>query len=153
MVTARFRSPDFRSAQSNTTHAVAIFVRLPTCSFFLGSCSSKMYPVCASAIRYACAATAERTTEALARNARKTIRTRRGECIRSPERQHLNRRTLIRKRLPRPNATSSSRAERWIGWKARPLLRIRYGSEDDAEPIAEGANCQAAKLHRCQCAE
>jgi hypothetical protein len=20
---------------------------------------------------------------------------------------------------------------RWIGWKARPLLRIRYGSEDD----------------------
>src|SRR6266566_9026867 len=100
MVTARFRSPDFRSAQSSTTLAVAIFVRLPTCSFFLGSCSSKMYPVCASAIRYACAATAERTTEALARNARKTIRTRRGECIRSPERQHLNRRALIRKRLP-----------------------------------------------------
>jgi len=21
----------------------------------------------------------------------------------------------------------------WIGWKARPLLRIRYGSEDDGE--------------------
>jgi hypothetical protein len=21
--------------------------------------------------------------------------------------------------------------QRWIGWKARPLLRIRYGSEDD----------------------
>jgi hypothetical protein len=28
---------------------------------------------------------------------------------------------------------------RWIGWKARPLLRIRYGSEDDATTVAEGA--------------
>ena len=26
----------------------------------------------------------------------------------------------------------------WIGWKARPLLRIRYGSEDDARLIPEG---------------
>ena len=29
---------------------------------------------------------------------------------------------------------------RWIGWKARPLLRIRYGSEDDARSLAEGAD-------------
>ena len=28
------------------------------------------------------------------------------------------------------------RAKRWIGWKARPLLRARYGSEDDAERVA-----------------
>ena len=39
---AWLRSPDLRSAQSSTTLAAAIFVRLPTCSFFLDSCSSKM---------------------------------------------------------------------------------------------------------------
>ena len=27
--------------------------------------------------------------------------------------------------------TEGLRVLRWIGWKARPLLRIRYGSEDD----------------------
>jgi hypothetical protein len=50
-------------------------------------------------------------------------------------------------------------SQRWIGWKARPLLRIRYGSEDDAERVAGGAKYQAAKplsqrveenaFHRC----
>ena len=99
MVTARFRSPDFRSAQSRTTLAVAIFVRLPTCSFFLGSCSSKMYPVCASAITYACAAAAERTTDAFAKNATETMRNRRDKCINDFEPQHLNRRILIGKRF------------------------------------------------------
>src|SRR6266487_2657620 len=98
MVTTRFRSPDFRSAQSSTTLAVAIFVRLPTCSFLLGSCSSKMYPVCASAITYACAAAAERTTDALAKNAKETMRNRRDKCINTLEPQHLNRRILIGKR-------------------------------------------------------
>src|SRR6266516_1080393 len=99
MVTARFRSPDFRSAQSSTTLAVAIFVRLPTCSFFLGSCSSKIYPVCASAITYACAAAAERTTDELAKNANDTMRNRRDNCINTFEPQQLNRRILIGKRL------------------------------------------------------
>src|SRR5437762_14216247 len=91
IVTAWFRSPDFRSAQSSTTLAVAIFVKLPTCSFFLGSCSSKMYPVCASAITYACAAAVERTTDELAKNAKETMRNRHDKCINILEPQHLNR--------------------------------------------------------------
>jgi len=33
---------------------------------------------------------------------------------------------------------------RWIGWKARPLLRIRYGSEDDGCVIAEGADIRGS---------
>ena len=36
----------------------------------------------------------------------------------------------------------------WIGWKARPLLRIRYGSEDDAKLIGEGAEME---LRGCIC--
>src|SRR5438309_12082783 len=99
MVTAPLRSPDFFSDQSNTTHAVAILVRLPTCNFFLGSCSSKMYPVCASAMTYACAAAAERTKAAVAQMPSKMIKNPRGICINDPERQHVNRHVLIRKRL------------------------------------------------------
>src|SRR5262249_10732447 len=57
-------------------------------------------------MRYACAATAERTTDPLARNVSKTIRNRGSECIRSQERQHLNRRIPIRKRSPRVEKNS-----------------------------------------------
>src|SRR6266513_3109134 len=99
IVTTWLRSPDFRSAQSRTTLAAAILVKLPTCNFFLGSCSSKMYPVCASAMTYACAAAAERTKAAGAQLPSKMIRNFRGRCINDPERQHVNRHVLIRKRL------------------------------------------------------
>jgi hypothetical protein len=36
--------------------------------------------------------------------------------------------------------TIKATSPRWIGWKARPLLRIRYGSEDDGCVIVEGAD-------------
>jgi len=35
---------------------------------------------------------------------------------------------------------------RWIGWKALPLLRIRYGSEDDSRRPPKG-RYQAGKPH------
>jgi hypothetical protein len=37
---------------------------------------------------------------------------------------------------------------RWIGWKARPLLRIRYGSEDD-DKRSPKAQTLAAKPSYC----
>src|SRR6187549_1437598 len=78
---------------------------------------------------YACAAAAERTTDALARTASEMIRNRRSECIRSPERQHLNRRILIRKRSTcrrthmEPARPRAALTPRWIGF-----------SGDDAQP-------------------
>src|SRR4030095_16901685 len=36
---------------------------------------------------------------------------------------------------------------RWIGWKARPLLRIRYGSEDDGRKIARRRSQLANAFH------
>ena len=33
-----------------------------------------------------------------------------------------------------------TRARRWVGLKARPLLLIRYGSEADVSLVAEGAD-------------
>ena len=41
-------------------------------------------------------------------------------------------------------------SQRWIGWKARPLLRIRYGSEDDAQVDRRRGEYQAAKPHDFQ---
>jgi len=35
---------------------------------------------------------------------------------------------------------------RWIGWKARPLLRIRYGSEDDGAPAKARMSSGKASL-------
>src|SRR5262249_47101804 len=54
---------------------------------------------------YACAAAAERTKAAVPQITNKMIRNPRERCINAPERQHVNRRILIRKRLPLSNVT------------------------------------------------
>src|SRR3989442_15936195 len=51
-------------------------------------------------MRYACAAATERRADALATIVKKMMRNRCGKCINTPERQHVNRRIGIRKRLP-----------------------------------------------------
>ena len=43
-----------------------------------------------------------------------------------------------------------TRARRWIGLKARPLLRIRYGSEADVSLVAEGADIWLRSRVFCQ---
>src|SRR5262249_61160367 len=54
---------------------------------------------------YACAAAAERTKAAVPQITNKMIRNPRERCINAPERQHVSRRILIRKRLPLSNVT------------------------------------------------
>jgi len=43
-----------------------------------------------------------------------------------------------------------TRARRWVGLKAQPLLRIRYGSEDDVSLVAEGADIWRRSRVFCQ---
>ena len=43
-----------------------------------------------------------------------------------------------------------TRARRWIGLKARPLLRIRYGSEADVSLVAEDADIWRRSRVFCQ---
>src|SRR5215217_4904911 len=50
---------------------------------------------------YACAAAIERTRDPLTTNAKKTMNNRCDKCINTLDRQHVNRRVLIRKRLGR----------------------------------------------------
>src|SRR5260370_6191817 len=61
IVTVWLRSPPLCSAQSRTTIAVAIFVKLPIWRFCFDSCSCKTAPVCASTMMKACAGKAERS--------------------------------------------------------------------------------------------
>ena len=45
--------------------------------------------------------------------------------------------------MPKDEALS---CKRWIGWKAWPLLRIRYGSEDDVRSVANALPDKAFHL-------
>src|SRR5437660_12898829 len=70
-------------------------------------------------MRYACAAATERRADMLATIVKKMMRNRCGKCINALERQHVNRRVLIRKRLREhvKNSTSclAPTAQRLLG--------------------------------------
>src|SRR4029453_2113900 len=89
-------------------------------------------------MRYASAAAAERRSAVLARQAEKTMRNRRDKCINTLEPEHLNRRVLIGKRLPRYPRF----CQRWIGF-----------SEDDAKSNHRRCIHQASKPHFWQSVE
>jgi hypothetical protein len=46
--------------------------------------------------------------------------------------------------LEEQTKAAKSAGNRWIGWKAWPLLRIRSSSEDDGKETAEGAGLDLA---------
>src|SRR5439155_23356714 len=102
-------------------------------------------------MRYACAAATERRADALATIVKKMMRNRCGKCINTLERQHVNRRVLIRKRLREHVKSSTSCLAPTAQYHCEPGAARPRASRSRKRLSAEGATHSGgleSRLHR-----